>query len=499
MTDFSTVPIGPVPSLDPRPAAPPVATADPGGFAAPAPPAGAGGLAAGPRRWAAGSRRALNLPPAPVRAALLQAIRALGFTPTSEQFSYLEAVRGSAIRGLSMTRARVPVWLRVEVTSAGVRPDVTDGGAQVKTAAAAARTEVVVRLEDRLRAGRSRAAAAVYAEVFDQALTGLDDALKRLAPTAGASFDPWWRDLPESKAVAGRSTAASAARVESVFARQTSRLLDGQRKVPGAAAGAGVATVTLVIAGTGDAPGAVAEFPADVLDGMLTVGQLVTADPGRMPASLVAQVHALLVSLEARLAEAGRAGVSRGARIMLADVDRPVVVFLCQQATLREKLPIRVLKTCTTCHLDKVVNPDFERLRERNRKLKVLSGSVGVVFGVQHISAFTLVGRLAQVHKTDPDFVCPRCQGTDADERPITFCPRCGDRRDESVLRTCPRCDLELRDTMPKQKIWQDLPVIPLPARADAVSPAPTPQAPSAASAEPGASLPPVAPLAPTP
>jgi hypothetical protein len=115
---------------------------------------------------------------------------------------------------------------------------------------------------------------------------------------------------------------------------------------------------------------------------------------------------------------------------------------------------VRLLMRCATCRLERVVNPDLARLRERSRRTRLLSTSVGAVFGVHQISPFILVGRLAQLKKSEPDFVCTRCQGTDADRRPITFCSRCGERLDESVLRTCPKCRLDLRTLARATATW---------------------------------------------
>lgn len=53
---------------------------------------------------------------------------------------------------------------------------------------------------------------------------------------------------------------------------------------------------------------------------------------------------------------------------------------------------------------------------------------------------FVLVGTLFNLKRLDPDYVCPRCQGMDADEGLATFCPQCGDLRKEAVLRKCPKC-----------------------------------------------------------
>lgn len=386
------------------------------------------------QRWAAGASRELTIPVGEVRTALLQAIRALGFATTSEQYSMIEAERGSKLRGLSLTRTRVPVGIHIAITSHGT-------GCHVE-----------VRVEDRWgSAARAGAAVSVYADAFTEVLAGLDDGLKRADPKAAASFPFWWRSLPEAQALAGSSAAGAAARVENLVQRRTSRLLNGPRTGPTTAvAEAGLETVTFVAAD------AVAQIAADVVDGMLTAGQVVAASPGQMPPTLVEQVQAMVVLLEERLAAMSRSGMRRDLALPISETDRPVITFLHQQAALRERLPVRLLMSCTTCRLEKVINPDFVRMRERNRRIKVLSSSVGAVFGTHNISPFILVGRLAQVKKSDPDFVCLRCQGTDADEKPITFCPRCGDRRTESVLRTCAKCNLDLRTMLPNPSVWRE-------------------------------------------
>jgi hypothetical protein len=419
----------------------------------PAPPPYPGPQAPPPpaAHWAAGSTRELAISVGTARTALLQAIRSLDFETTSEQYSLIRAERGSLLRGLSLTRTRVPTALDI-----GLTPD----GTGVK---------LEIRVEDRWpTAARSSAAAAVYADVFTEVLARLDEALKLAAPNA--EFPQWWRLLPESIVAAGAGGAGVAARWDESLQRRASRLLDGPRRQPAtAAAGTGVDAVTFT------SPDAAARIAAEVVDGMLTAGQLVAATPGTMPRPLVEQVQAMVVLLEERLAEAGRGGWTGEVTVPITAADKPVITFLYQQAALREKLPVRLLMTCTTCRLEKVVNPDFQRLRERNRRVKILQTSVGAVLGAHQISPFILVGRLAQLKKTDPDFVCVRCQGIDADQQPITFCSRCGDRRDESALVKCAKCSLDLRSLLPRREVWSELEAAPQPPPSAEPKPPPAP------------------------
>ena len=394
-------------------------------------------------RLGAGSTRAVGLALPAVREKLLPLLRQLDLSLTTEQFSLLVAERGSPLGGLTMSPARVPVELRIDL-------DGSDGG-----------TTLTIRMEDRWKVplARNWGAVSVYAKVFAEVLGAIDAMLGRLDPKAAAGFEPWWRTFDDA-AAANQSVAAAAARAEQVVARQTSRLLDGPQSGPRSAMeGAGLKTVTFIGADK------VAELQAEDVDGLLTAGQLVAAKPGKLPAPLVKQVQDFVVTLEGDLAEHSAQATAR--QVSVGPTGVPVVSFLHQQAKLRELLPIRILMVCSTCRLEKVVNPDFARMRERSRRAKALSGSIGAVFGSHQISPYILVGKLIQVKKTDPDFVCTRCQGLDADQSMITFCPQCGDRRTETVLRACPKCDFDFRTLLPTMSLWrapaQFVPMLPLP------------------------------------
>ncbi len=390
----------------------------------------------GPDRLCAGATRELGVAPGDVRTALLQAIRGLNFRTKREHYSQIDAERGSKLRGLAMTRASIPAALHVELAP-------LDTG-----------TTVSIRIEDRWPVlATRRGTVASYADLFTEVLAGLDAALARVDPQAADSFAQWWRNLAEQEIVATRRRADSNSRVEKVVARGTSRLLEGPRTGPTSAlADAQLATVTFM------SPDSTTQLPADTVDGMLMVGQLVASRPESMPPNLVAQLQASLLMLEQRVAQLDAGNRTEGLTIQVDTGAVPVITFMFQQAALREQLPVRVLMRCTTCRLEKVVNPDLAKLRERNRRARVLSTSVGAVLGVHQISPFILVGRLSQVKKTEPDFICPRCQGTDADQRPITFCPRCGERLDGSVLRACPKCKLDLRTLVRGTAVWHEIP-----------------------------------------
>ncbi|MDG4766605.1 hypothetical protein O7632_21265 [Solwaraspora sp. WMMD406] len=393
-----------------------------------APPAAAPGVdRRQPGQLAAGSERAIRVPLTVVRQHLHAALRHLGFQFTTEQLTVLAAERGSKLGALTLQPARVPVGVQVglESTPQGCR--------------------VTVRLADGwpAKVGRNWGATAVYLDVFGSVLTAVDDALGRLDPAAVSGFAPWWRDTGTGDVAAMQNAAGWAAQAGSILSRQTGRLLDGSGPKRGAPVSrTGAETFTFV------APDTVAEIPTALADGMLTVGTLITSRPGPMPGNLVGQIQGLVYRVEEYIAaSAGPSGAATPFRFTVNADDVPVVTFLHQQAQLREMLPVRTLLICTTCKLEKIVNPELERLQERNRRTRDLATTVSAV-----ISPFVLAGRLAQTK--GPAFACPRCQGLSADESVVTFCKQCGERRSETALRTCGKCAFDFRSLLSKEPLW---------------------------------------------
>jgi hypothetical protein len=202
------------------------------------------------------------------------------------------------------------------------------------------------------------------------------------------------------------------------------------------------------------APDGAARLDLSELQAHLAVAVFITTRPGPMPAALARQVEAFASRVEAVLNQAGN---GRQIEIGIENADKPVVEFLHQQARLREHLPVRTLHICRTCKLEKVTNPDLERLKQRNQRLRAIGGSFGASFSRSGISPFVLVGTLFRFTSLDPDYVCPRCQGTDAEAFVVTYCPRCGDLRSEAALRDCAKCKLDLRSTLdPEADLWTD-------------------------------------------
>jgi hypothetical protein len=420
------------------------------------------GVPPGPGRLAAGAERRCGVPPTVVRQHLLRTIRELSFELRTEQLSLLEAVRGSRLGGVTLAAGKVPVELRITVEPAGTG------------------SRVVAVLVDRwpAKVGRNWGATAAYVEAFGTVLAAVDDTLARLDPAAAAAFSPWWRDIGTGDVGVMQNAASLAGRAGAVLTKRTTRLFEGdspeQRRA--VVSGTGATTFTFV------APDAVADVPTDVADAMLTAGTLIASRPGAMPAPLVAQVQQLVYRIEESL-EGKQAGAG-GFRLPVSAAEVAVVTFLHQQAILRGMLPVRTLRTCTTCRLEKVINPEFERIQERTRRTR------DIATGLRAVAApFVLAGQLVQMNAKAPQFTCPRCQGLDADETVVTFCHRCGDRQTESALRTCPKCRFDHRSLLKPAPLWRtETPPPPL------APPPPFAPSPPLAPSPPSAPPPPTAP-----
>jgi hypothetical protein len=423
-------------------------------------------------RLVAAAERRIGVPPAAVRQHLLRVIREMSFELRTEQFGLLEAVRGSRLGSVTLAAAKVPVELRITLEPAG------------------AGARIVAVLVDRwpARVGRKWGATAAYVEAFGTVLSTVDATLARLDPAAAASFGPWLRDIGTGDIGMMQNAANVAGRAGAVLTRHTSRVLDG----PAAERRRAVVSNTGAATFTFASPDAVADVPTDIADAMHTAGTLIASRPGAMPPKLATQVQHLVLRIEEHLTAYGTAtplGVSA------AEV--PVVTFLHQQALMRGMLPVRTLRICTTCRLEKVTNPELERIQERTRRTRDIANGLRAV-----VAPFIMAGQLVQMNAKAPQFTCPRCQGLDADETVVTYCQRCGDRQTESALRTCSRCQFDFRSLLDKpEPLW--LKKTPAPP-AHTAPPAPAPTAPAAppaptAPAAPPAPTAPAAPPAPSP
>lgn len=403
--------------------------------------------------------RQLTIPAAAAQPALARAALVAGFNVQDQQLTNIRAQRGSKYSGAVLKPEKLPI-------SVGITLADQSGGAQV-----------TIVLSDRWPPvfNRGESVAAAFRHAFMTVLAEFDAALAAADPHA--QFPEAECTIPSGAAFAGPSA------VGRTIDRANPRLeaTPGVKRRPTPSG-----SVTLVT------PDAYAELDWTELQAMLTAGVLIATRPGRLPEGIARDVARIVAALETAAPQAGAAPGE--VRIHLDSVARRVVSFLDLQAQLRGKLPLRTLHVCTTCRLEKIVNPDFQRLQQKNRKMRILTSTIGGAISTHGVSAFLLVGRLAHLKLLDPDFVCPRCQGMTAETMLVTFCPKCGERCDDTALRSCRKCSHDLRTEVTVAPLWTTgQPLPPPPAW-----PAPAPAGDPAAWAPPTAAFDPAAWPAPT-
>lgn len=95
---------------------------------------------------------------------------------------------------------------------------------------------------------------------------------------------------------------------------------------------------------------------------------------------------------------------------------------------LRDGLEERILRTCASCKLERIINPDYEQMQKRRRTADmVLFWQRSIVRAISRSNA-------------DPSFVCVRCQGLEYHDRTIVLCPRCGTPNTSLLLGQCKKC-----------------------------------------------------------
>ncbi len=384
-------------------------------------------------------QRRLAADPGAVHAAMLNVLRDGGFKVTASQLTRIEGKRGSRLfSGMVIPPKMLPMAATFDLVAeaGGCRLDVHLVDAQFNIA------------------GRAWGLNQTYRDVLGSVAGEVDHALARLDPAASAGFaaPTFWSkggDLGVFDAVTAKGVQATGA----VFSK-AGEVLEGGPRETAPEAWDDIDTVTI----HGSAGWAVLSL--DEVQAHLGIAAMVFADEGAMPPNLRSDVTSFAARVETVLTAAGRST----ATVELAPAEEPVFAFLHQQAQIRAVLPARTLHTCTTCRLEKVTNEDFERLRERNERLRTIVGAAGATIGRGGVQPFILLGQLFRLKKLDPDYVCPRCQGMEADERLITFCPTCGEMLKATVLQACPKCKHDFRAAVPSEQLWsQQAPALPSP------------------------------------
>ncbi|MFI5260122.1 MAG: hypothetical protein ACHQ01_11045 [Candidatus Limnocylindrales bacterium] len=362
------------------------------------------------------------------RRAIDESLRDLGFQITVDQLTRIEAKRGGMLGYSLLMKKQMPLHAVFEFS-----PE--DAGCLV----AGHLTDNVKML------GKTWGVNRQYREIFDEISRHVDLGLAKLDPTGSGTFaEPrFW------------SKAADIGLLEQSNAL-TAKAVGGAVNVAGKALDAppdtmpkawkGVDSVTFT-SSAGVAVLTLAETQAD-----LGVAVMVVSHPGSMPQNLTHDVERFAGSVEKTLTAAG----GRAAQVEVTDAQRPVFEFLRQQGQIRSDLPMRELHICRSCRLEKITNPEYERIAARNEKIGDLVAGVGATIGKGGISPTFVLGQIFKMKRLDPDFVCSRCQGLEADERVVTFCPTCADLQRDVVLRLCSKCGYDFRSTVASAPLWSE-------------------------------------------
>jgi hypothetical protein len=361
-----------------------------------------------------------------VRRVVGEAIREIGFEITVDQLTRIEAKRGSMLGYSILMKKQMPVRAVFELS--------TEGAGCV----------VVGHLTDNVRnLGKTWGINRQYRDIFDEVQRRVDLGLAKLDGAASQAFGApsfWSRSadigvLEQSNALTARAVSGAVG--------AAGKVIDGSTDTT-PKAWKGVDSVTLT-SSSGVAVLTLAETQAD-----LGIAVMVVSHPGSMPANLARDVEKFAASVEQKLTTAG----GRAAHVEVADAERPVFEFLHQQALIRSELPLRELHICRSCRLEKITNPEYERIAARNEKIGDIVAGVGATIGKGGISPTFVLGQVFKLKRLDPDFVCSRCQGMEADERIVTFCPSCAELQKDVVLRLCPKCGFDFRAKVEAVTIW---------------------------------------------
>lgn len=362
-----------------------------------------------------------------VRTAAVDVLRRLGFRVTSEMATVVEAQRGSAVRSAMLMPDQVPV------------------GAQLRFGSEPGGSSLAVHLADRSVSAVVLGVQGPYQAAFQALLFELDQALTGLDPQAAAAgfAEPRWWVRGRNVEALERGYAVGQRLVGGAGARISERLSGGPRSVGPSGWSGYDRLVFSSSAGTVSMDMATARA-------LLAIPVMIGSRPGSLPPPLAARVEQLAGMVEGMLNVGGRGALL----VQVPEEQRQTFEFLHQQLGIRSQLPVRTLCVCRDCRHPKVVNLDLQRLREKNRNLKMLASVVGMS-GHGEPNAFTVFGTVFRQAKLDPDYICGRCESTEADEQPVTFCPECGDLRKEPVLLACSKCKHDFRGLVKGVPIWK--------------------------------------------
>ncbi|MFF2081451.1 hypothetical protein ACFVXG_42600 [Kitasatospora sp. NPDC058162] len=401
-----------------------------------------------------------------VRIAAVEALRSLGYQVTSEQATVVEARRGSAVRSAMLLPDEVPLAVRLQLAP------VDDHS-----------TTVSVHLTDRSVSVVALGVQNPYVTAYQGTLLALDRALTGLDPEAAAGFPQprWWASAPQAEALARHHQTGQ--RVVGGVTALINDRLSGAPRATGPSLWGGVQGAVF------HSREGVLALDRAALAGLLAIPVMMSSRPDGVPEQLAAEVARLAVAVEGSLAAVGVGVVD----VRVGSEQRPAFEFLYRQYGIRCRLPVRTLCTCRDCRQTKVVNLDLQRARERRRRLKMVTSVLHAAHGKDgEVNAFQLFGAFFQHRKVEPDFICSRCESTEADEHAVTFCPGCGGMRTEGALITCGECGYDFGALVAGLTVWgvAPPPMPPVP---------PLPPIPSVPPVPPPPAVPPMPTAAPIP
>jgi hypothetical protein len=370
--------------------------------------------------------RRLAVPAADVRRAIAESLREQGFEITVDQLTRLEAKRGSLLGSSLLMKKSMAMVAVFEVA--------TEANA----------TSVVAHLTDNIRnLGKTWGVNRIYRDIFSEVARRMDLALAKLDGAAAQSFGEgrFWSRAAEVAVL--EQTNVISGKVGATAVGAAGRAIDGSSdRTP--SAWKGVDAVTFH-SSAGFAVMTLADVQAE-----LGVAVMVVSHSGALPANLTRDVEAFAGMVEQRLT----AAAGQPAQVEVSDAHRPVLEFLRQQAQIRSQLPMRELHICATCRLEKITNPEYERIANRNQKIGDIVAGVGATISTGGISPTFVLGQVFKMKRLDPKYVCSRCQGMEDDERIVTFCPSCAELQKDVVLRLCPKCGFDFRTKAGAEPLW---------------------------------------------
>jgi len=257
-----------------------------------------------------------------------------------------------------------------------------------------------------------------YGRVFWEIQEGLDGALAGLDPEAAAGWpsgDFRCADAPMMTQVKG-----GLSNVPGAFGRSLRGMTATQE-----------AWLALAAEDAG------ARLSPDDAQTHLAVATMIAGSPGALPDRLAGELGEVALAL----ARAVEAPTPPETLVEVPPEHKPVYAFVHQQVLIRARLPLREVHRCRDCRFEKVVNPDYAALIKRNRRWQKMTGLAGLTVTPQGVNMLLVAGRLLNLRQVDPDYVCLRCQGMNADVTLATICPGCGEVRKEPVLRRCSKQD----------------------------------------------------------